>query len=110
MKVNLLIFMTLFSSLTPSYGSDRLEQQLVTALYQLDDEAGAGFDFFTTQKRHKCAGNLSSRYRSYSRDPDVAQRNFQLVLTALESNKPLSFRVRRCEGKAMLIDQLGLHR
>ena len=44
------------------------------------------------------------------RDPGVAQRNFQLVLTALESNKPLSFRVRRCEGKAMLIDQLGLQR
>lgn len=90
--------------------ADRINHQTVMALYQLDDEEGAGFDFFSSEKLHKCDDEPSGRYRSYSDNADVAARNFKLALLAFEKRGKLSFRALSCEGKAMLVDQIGIQR
>lgn len=90
--------------------SQRITGQQVIAIYQLDDEEGAAFEFFTREKIHKCNKEVSGRFRSYSNNATVAERNFQLTLKAFENKGKLSFRSVSCEGKAMLVDQIGIQR
>jgi hypothetical protein len=80
----------------------------VISIYQIEDESSAGFDFFTSQKTHKCGGKLSNRYRSYSDHPDVNERKFQLVLAALNYQYNLSLELQGCEGRTMLVNYIGI--
>ena len=105
-----LIYLTFLLAIFPIQASERVNNQKVVAIYQLDDEDEAGFDFITSSKIHSCDENPSGRFRSYSNEPLVAERNFLLVLKAFDSKAKLSFRVLSCEGKAMLVDQIGIQR
>ena len=80
----------------------------VMAAYQITDEDEAGFDFFIQRKLHNCGGKASNRYRSYSEHDAVAQRKFQLVMTALTHNYRLSIKHKECEDKAMLVEYIGV--
>ena len=82
----------------------------VISLYQIEDDTNAGFDFFTSQKTHKCGGKLSNRYRSYSDNKVVAERKFQLALAALNFQYKVSIKSLECEGNSMLIDYIGISR
>lgn len=105
-----LIFLIFFLAFLQAQANERVYQQQVIAIYQLDDEDGAGFDFITSQKSHTCDKNPSGRYRSYSREKSVSERNFLFVVKAFEKRGTLSFRHLSCEGKAMLVDQIGIQR
>lgn len=89
--------------------SSELKNNLtIISLYQIEDDVKAGFDFFTSQKTHKCGGKLSNRHRSYSNHKEVAQRKFQLVLAALNHQHKVSIKSLGCEGRAMLVDYIGI--
>lgn len=94
----------------PSFASERLNGLTVKAVYQLDDDEEAGFEFFTTQKHHKCDDTPSGRFRSYAREANIAERNFLLVMAAFSNKGKLTVRTLDCEGKAMLVDQIGIQR
>lgn len=93
-------------------GADSNEKNnlLVISVYQIEDDVKAGFDFFTSKKTHKCGGKLSNRYRSYSDHKEVAERKFQLILTALNNQNKVSLKSLGCEGRALLVDYIGLNR
>lgn len=105
------IFITGFFLSLPSHGEanktvkDNLK---VISIYQIDDESSAGFDFFTSQKTHKCGGKPSNRHRSYSDYQDVNERKFQLVLAALNHQHNLSIELLECEGRTMLVNYIGI--
>ena len=80
----------------------------IISLYQIEDDTNAGFDFFTSQKIHKCGGKLSNRFRSYSDNKAVAERKFNLALAALNFQYKVSIKSLGCEGRSMLIDHIGI--
>jgi len=107
-----LAFLFLFSQLVsqPLFAEEsNINNSLkVISLYQIEDDTNAGFDFFTSQKTHKCGGKLSNRFRSYSDHKEVAQRKFELVLTALNHQYKVSIKSLGCEGRSMLVDYIGI--
>lgn len=82
----------------------------VIALYQIDDESKAGFDFFTAEAAHSCGGKESNRFRSYSRHDAVAERKFQLVLSALNNEFLINTQSLGCEGNALKVGRIGVRR
>ncbi|GEM_PF-1710663 len=80
----------------------------VISIYQIEDDVRSGFDFFTSKKTHKCGGKLSNRHRSYSDHKEVAQRKFQLLLAALNYQHKVSIKSLGCEGRALLVDYVGI--
>lgn len=80
----------------------------VIAIYQLEDEEDASFDFFSSKKMHKCGGKASNRFRSYSDNDNITRRKFDLVISAINFKHTLSLRTLGCEGRAMLVDTIGL--
>lgn len=82
----------------------------VIALYQIDDESKAAFDFFTTESAHSCGGEKSNRFRSYSRYETVAERKFQLVLSALNNQFLVNTQSLGCEGNALKVGRIGVRR
>ncbi|MCH2040832.1 MAG: hypothetical protein MK185_09375 [Saccharospirillaceae bacterium] len=105
-----LIYLFFLLNACTAMTAERINNQRIIAIYQLDDEEGAAFDFFSSEKLHKCDKEPSGRYRSYSSDADVAVRNFELARMAFEQEGRLSFRPLACEGKAMLVDQMGIQK
>ena len=107
-----LTFLFLFGQLcSQSIFADenKIEHNLtIISLYQLEGDVHAGFDFFTSKKSHKCGGKMSNRYRSYSDHTVVAERKFQLILTALNFNHKVSVKSLGCEGRSMLVDYIGV--
>lgn len=107
----LYIFITilLFSSTLHAEPVNKVKDKLkVISIYQIDDSSSPGFDFFTSEKTHKCGGKLSNRYRSYSDYKETNNRKFQLVLTALNNQYPLRIKHLSCEGHVMLVDYIGI--
>jgi hypothetical protein len=105
------IVVSIFLLNTPIYAAQTnkvKDDLIVISIYQIEDESSAGFDFFTSQKAHKCGGKLSNRYRSYSDHKTVNDRKFQLVLAALNHQHTLSIKSHGCEGNAMLVDYIGI--
>ena len=84
------------------------ENLAIISIYQIEDDVKAGFDFFTSKKTHKCGGKLSNRHRSYSDHKDVAQRKFELLLAALNFQHKVSIKSLGCEGRALLVDYVGI--
>src|SRR5690554_677385 len=81
-----LIVLSLFVSGLAFAETKELPPLKVIALYQISDESKAAFDFFTAEAAHSCGGKVSNRFRSYSRHNAIAERKFQLVLSALNNN------------------------
>lgn len=98
----------LSSALHADQGNKAKDNLKVISIYQIDDRSSNGFDFFTAQKTHKCGGKLSNRYRSYSDYQEANNRKFQLVLAALNNQYRLSIKPIGCEGRAMLVDYIGI--
>ena len=90
--------------------AETLRDLTVIAVYQLDDESNASFDFFTAEKKHACGGKPSNRFRSYSRYESVAERKFQLLRDAFSQKVQLSVNTLSCEGDAMLVGHIGIRR
>lgn len=89
--------------------SNKLEGNLkIISIYQIEDEISAGFDFFTSRKSHKCGGKPSNRYRSYSDHKETTDRKFQLILAALNHQHKVTIKPLGCEGRAMLVDYIGI--
>lgn len=113
MKLCLYLKIIVFSSLLLANHSfaqkvaDRSSLQVIS-IYQLEDESKPGFDFFTASKEHKCGGKRSNRYRSYSDHPEVRNRKFQLIMAALNNGHKVSVKTQGCEGRAMLVDYIGI--
>lgn len=80
----------------------------VISIYQLEDDSKPGFDFFTANKKHQCGGKGSNRYRSYSDHAEVGTRKFQLIMAALNNGHKVSVKTLGCEGRAMLVDYIGI--
>ena len=107
----LFIFVSCISSTAQLYAeqNNKMKNDLkIISIYQIEDESSAGFDFFTSQKTHKCGGKLSNRYRSYSDHNVINDRKFQLVLAALNYQYKVSIKSTGCEGRAMLVDYIGI--
>lgn len=105
------VFISCFSSTTQLYAeqdNNAKNNLKIISIYQIEDDISAGFDFFTSQKSHKCGGKLSNRYRSYSDHKVVSERKFQLVLAALNHQYKVSIKSHGCEGRAMLVDYIGI--
>ncbi|MAD45044.1 MAG: hypothetical protein CMI02_00545 [Oceanospirillaceae bacterium] len=92
------------------YADETLNNLTVISVYQIDDESSAAFDFFTSERVHKCGGMASNRFRSYSRFDHVAERRFRLVTDALAYHYRLSISLEGCEGKAMKVGFIGVRR
>lgn len=99
-----------FTPMVNGAESNEKNNLLVISVYQIEDDVKAGFDFFTSKKAHKCGGKLSNRYRSYSDHKEVAERKFQLILTALNNQNKVSLKSLGCEGRALLVDYIGISR
>jgi hypothetical protein len=99
----------LFCSTLNAEQNNKIKDNLkVISIYQIDDRSAPGFDFFTSQKNHKCGGKMSNRYRSYSDYQETNNRKFQLILAALNNQYRLSIKPIGCEGRAMLVDYIGI--
>jgi hypothetical protein len=99
----------LFSSTLYAEQNNKIKNNLkVISIYQIDDKSSPGFDFFTSEKTHKCGGKMSNRYRSYSDYKETNNRKFQLVLAALNNQYPLRIKHLSCEGRVMLVDYIGI--
>jgi len=104
-----LISSLLSSSQVYAEQSNKLTGNLkIISIYQIEDEISAGFDFFTSQKNHKCGGKPSNRYRSYSDHKETTNRKFQLILAALNHQHKVTIKPLGCEGRAMLVDYIGI--
>ncbi len=106
----------IFSSLALSaggstgvYAGDYVSLQVI-AVYQTEDERSAPFEFFSSEKLHRCGGTASNRFRSYSRYREVAERKFRLVRDAFEQQATLKVSTAGCEGTAMLVEGIGIRR
>ena len=105
------IFISSFSLNAQLYAEqdNKMKDNLkVISIYQIEDELSPGFDFFTSRKTHKCGGKMSNRYRSYSDHKMVSERKFQIVLAALNNQYKVSIKSHGCEGRAMLVDYIGI--
>ncbi len=103
------IISLLSSSALHAEPANKIKDKLkVISIYQIDDSSSPGFDFFTSEKTHKCGGKLSNRYRSYSDYQETNNRKFQLVLAALNNQYPLRIKHLSCEGRVMLVDYIGI--
>lgn len=108
-KLQFLFFSLLIFTASLNAEVDKVKKNLtIISVYQIEDETDAAFDFFTSQRTHKCGGKLSNRHRSYSDDRKVADRKFQLVLAAFNHQHKVTIKALECEGKAMLVDYIGI--
>lgn len=98
----------IFVTSSTAEGSELKNDLNIISIYQIEDDVKSGFDFFTSQKTHKCGGKLSNRHRSYSDHKEVALRKFELVLAALNHQHKVSIKSLGCEGRAMLVDYIGI--
>ena len=97
-----------FTPMVNGAESNEKNNLLVISVYQIEDDVKAGFDFFTSQKNHKCGGKPSNRYRSYSDHKETTNRKFQLILAALNHQHKVTIKPLGCEGRAMLVDYIGI--
>ncbi len=108
-KLPFLFFLLLTLATSLIADDKKIKKDLtIISVYQVGDYSDAGFDFFTSQKTHKCGGKMSNRHRSYSDNRNVADRKFQLVLAALNFQHKVTVKALGCEGNAMLVDYIGI--
>jgi len=88
----------------------RINNIQVIALYQIEDESDAGFDFFSSKKLHKCGGKESNRFRSYSDNENINERKFSLIKSALNYHHRVTVVTMGCEGRTMLVGTIGAAR
>lgn len=100
----------IFTATLASDDRSEINNLSVVSVYQIEDDVRAGFDFFTSRNTHKCGGKLSNRYRSYSDHKEVANRKFQLILSALNNQHKVSLKSVGCEGRSLLVDYVGISR
>ena len=86
----------------------RMNSIQVIALYQIEDESDAGFDFFSSKKLHKCGGKESNRFRSYSDNENINDRKFSLIKSALNFHHRVTVVTMGCEGRTMLVGAIGI--
>ncbi|MDK2777061.1 MAG: hypothetical protein KYX62_05315 [Pseudomonadota bacterium] len=112
LKTTAYIFSSLALSaggITEVYASDYVSVKVI-AVYQTEDERSAPFEFFSSEKLHRCGGKASNRFRAYSRYSEVAERKFQLVRDAFAQQATLRVSTAGCEGTAMLVEGIGIRR
>ena len=105
-----LIVLSLFVSGLAFAETKAVRPLKVISRYQISDESKAAFDFFTAEAAHSCGGKESNRFRSYSRHDAVAERKFQLVLSALNNNFLINTQSLGCEGNALKVGRIGVRR
>ena len=103
-----LIFLCLNPWSSTVFASDKISDLDIIAIYQIEDDEDAGFDFFTSQKSHKCGGKLSNRFRVYSDDSAVLDRKFQLVMNAFDNKRRVTVGKDGCEGTALITTYIGI--
>src|SRR5690554_2534071 len=108
--MNKLILLSMLTSCAVFAETVELPPLKVISVYQITDESKAGFDFFTTEAAHACGGKESNRFRSYSRHDAVAERKFQLVLSALSNDFLINTQSLGCEGNALKVGRIGVRR
>lgn len=105
----LIIFaLQLMTSYSAMADNKRINNIQVIALYQIEDESDAGFDFFSSKKLHKCGGKESNRFRSYSDNDNINERKFSLIESALNHHHRVTVVTMGCEGRTMLIGTVGI--
>jgi stage III sporulation protein SpoIIIAA len=109
LSISILLFLSLIQGVRAEEQNIK-ENLSVISIYQIEDDVKAGFDFFTSRKTHKCGGKLSNRHRSYSDHKEVAQRKFELLLAAINFQHKVSIKSLGCEGRALLVDYVGISR
>ena len=82
----------------------------VDAIAQLEDDEEAPFDILASNKRHKCGGKSSNRFRVYSEFNIVSERRFNMVMNAMSNGFSLSISTHGCEGSALLVERIRVSR
>lgn len=82
----------------------------VDAIAQLEDDEEAPFDILASNKRHKCGGKSSNRFRVYSEFNIVSERRFSMVMNAMTHGYSLSISTHGCEGSALLVERIKVSR
>lgn len=108
--MRILIILGLLMSSLAFAETKELPPLKVISVYQITDESKAGFDFFTAEAAHACGGKESNRFRSYSRNDAVAERKFQLILSALNNDFLVNLQFLGCEGNALKIGRIGVRK
>lgn len=83
---------------------------VVNSVELAKDDEEAPFDIRSANKVHKCGGKQSNIFRVYSEYEPVQQRRFMLAMEALTSGRTLTVTTDYCEGAAMVIKKIRLHR
>ena len=83
---------------------------LVNSVESAKDDEEAPFDIRSGNKLHRCGGKQSNIYRVYSENEIVQSMRFKLALEALTSGRSLTLTTETCEGAAMAIKKIRLHR
>ena len=104
----LMIFMVFL--LSPMCMAAVVKDVIVNSVELAKDDEEAPFDIRSGNKVHKCGGEQSNIFRVYSDYEPVQQRRFMLALEALTSGRTLTLTTDYCEGAAMVIKKIRLHR
>lgn len=89
------------------YSVDNLR---IESIAQESDDEEAPFSIRALNKFHKCGGKSSNLFIVHSEYEQVAHVRFQLALTAMQKNWSISVSTHGCEGKALVVNKVRLHR
>lgn len=93
----------------PTSGSDEIDKR-VLELYQLDlrNHDADEFDFLTDITQHHCSGGRL--FRAKAGNVDIANRQYLLALTALQTSQTIDFRITGdCDGNRALVSWIRLN-
>ena len=108
MKALAFLFLLLFHWQTVQ--AQVIRDVLVNSVESAKDDEEAPFDIRSGNKLHRCGGKQSNIYRIYSENEVVQSIRFRLALEALTSGRSLTLTTETCEGAAMVIKKIRLHR
>jgi len=87
-----------------------VENLRIESIAQEADDEEAPFSIRAINKFHKCGGKSSNHFIVHSEYEKVGAARFQLALTAMQNNWPISVSTHGCEGRALVVNKIRLHR
>ena len=105
-----LVFLLVFFLNWQSAQALVIRDVLINSVESATDDEEAPFDMRSGNKLHRCGGKQSNIYRIYSENEVVQHMRFKLALEALTSGRSLTLTTETCEGAAMVIKKIRLHR
>lgn len=104
---SLLLFLLCASSVI-SADEQVIEGIIISSIEQSVDDEEAPFDILARNKIHNCGGKPSNRFRVHSEYESVAMRRFLMAMKAMEKGWRITGKHNGCEGKVMVIHNMGI--